>query len=413
MSDRSPFDDFAASLDQMSSLGRRRRLVVQSVSGPYLVTAQSVRLLNFGGNDYLGVVADGLAHRSSGPTALSVPDSAEEESQGDEGLVACGATASALVCGWTPHHEQLAAAIARAEGTEAAVVFPSGYAACSGAIATLCRQGDLILSDQLNHASLIDGCRASKADREIYPHRDVECVDRILSERRGEFRRVWIVTDGVFSMDGDTAPLHDLVRVARKHDAQILVDEAHGTGVLGPRGGGLCEAMGVQQEIAVRIGTLSKAVGHQGGFVAGPRVVIDYLIQFCRTLIFSTALSPRTAVGAHRVITSMADWTDRREHVANLAVHLRRQIADCLPDEFTAIEPVSELDEGIPIVPIIVGDDARAVEISERLRERGFFVPAIRPPTVPEGTARLRVSLSAAHRLEHVDDLIDAIKSIS
>ncbi|MCM2374960.1 aminotransferase class I/II-fold pyridoxal phosphate-dependent enzyme [Aporhodopirellula aestuarii] len=391
---RNPVTDFAQTLQQMSTLGRRRRLTVQCVSGPYLLDDHSNRLLNFGGNDYLGVVADRLTNRLL--TSEGTPDAAP------------GATASALVCGWTPQHDQLAREIARVEKTEAAVIFPSGYAACSGTVATLCRENDLILSDQLNHASLIDGCRASKAHCEVYPHRDVAFIEDFLNLRRSDFRHVWIVTDGVFSMDGDAAPLDKLVPIAAKHDGQLLVDEAHGTGVLGTRGGGLCEAMGLQDQIAIRIGTLSKAIGHQGGFVAGPQVVIDYLIQFCRTLIFSTALAPQTAAGACEVVTTMAEWNDRRLHVAHLAAHLRERIAALHAPQATASNTnASDLERGIPIVPIIIGGDQDAVDLSGALRQRGFYVPAIRPPTVPEGTARLRVSLSAAHQLEHVDSLVD------
>jgi 8-amino-7-oxononanoate synthase len=362
------------------------------VDGPYLITPEGTRLLNFGGNDYLGVVANRL-----GETSRSTS------------VAACGAGASALVCGWTPHHEQLATAIATAEGCEAAVIFPSGYAACSGTIATLCGSGDLILSDQLNHASLIDGCRASTAQKIVYPHRDVSFIRDCLSRRRDEFRHVWIVTDGVFSMDGDVAPLRELVAIAETFAAQLIVDEAHGTGVLGCRGSGLCEAVGVQDKIHIRIGTLSKAIGHQGGFVVGPRIVIDYLIQFCRTLIYSTALAPITASGATAMIEQMGDWTDRREHLAALSRHARARLEAELTSRCISFANSSSLEKGIPIVPLIIGPDRDTVALSERLRDRGFFVPAIRPPTVPEGTARLRLSLSAAHRHEHVDALIDAI----
>lgn len=390
-----PLSDFAAALDQMSSRDRRRRLRPAHISGPFLIGEDGEPLLNFGGNDYLGVVAEASVSGRPGP----------------DRRITGGATASALVCGWTPQHERLATSIAEAEGSEAAVVFPSGYAACSGTVATLCRPGDLILSDALNHASLIDGCRSSRAQRVVYPHRDVDFVSHVLSQRRSQFEHAWIVTDGVFSMDGDVAPLSDLVDVAERHHASVIVDEAHGTGVLGDRGGGLCEALGLQNKVSIRIGTLSKAVGHQGGFVAAPRVVIDYLIQFCRTLIYSTALAPITAAGACRVIEQMGQWNERREHVAALARHARQRLQSETPFALTAssTESISGLESGIPIVPLIVGDDERAVELSGRLREQGFFVPAIRPPTVPEGTARLRLSVSAAHKMEHVDALIDTL----
>jgi len=380
---RDRFSGLRKSLQAVEDQSRRRRLRSMTIEGVFLQTPDGQRLLNFGGNDYLGVVADQSCEQIARPARPS-----------------SGASASSLVCGWTPHHERLARSIASLEATEAAVVFPSGYAACSGTIAAVCREGDWILSDALNHASLIDGCRSSKASREIYPHRNVDHVERLLRQRRHHYQSTWIVTDGVFSMDGDVAPLEDLVRLAETYDAQIIVDEAHGTGVLGDRGGGLCDALGLQDRIAIRIGTLSKAIGHQGGFVAGPQVVIDYLVNFCRPLIFSTALSPVVAAGAADVIESLGSWTERREHLHQLSRHFRGRLD--LP-----IEPI----EGtVPIVPVVLGHDADTVAASERLRQSGFFVPAIRPPTVPEGTARLRVSLNASHSIDQLDQLADAIR---
>ncbi|TWU01798.1 aminotransferase class I/II-fold pyridoxal phosphate-dependent enzyme [Neorhodopirellula pilleata] len=379
---RHRFRRFEESLQVADEQSRRRNLRTMTIEGVYLRSSDGQRMLNFGGNDYLGIVAEQSLQQFT-----------------RSGHISSGASASSLVCGWTPHHERLARSIASLEGAEAAVIFPSGYAACSGVISTLCREGDWILSDALNHASLIDGCRASKASREIYPHRDVGHVERLLRQQRHRYDSTWIVTDGVFSMDGDIAPVRDLVRLAGTYDAQVIVDEAHGTGVLGERGGGLCDAMGLQNQIPIRIGTLSKAIGHQGGFVAGPQVVIDYLLNFCRPLIFSTALAPVVAAGAADVIDLFGSWTDRREHLHQLSRHFRGRLG--LP-----IEPI---EGAIPIVPVVLGRDCDAVVASDRLRQQGFFVPAIRPPTVPEGTARLRISLNALHSTEQVDQLADAI----
>ena len=178
-----------------------------------------------------------------------------------------GATASGLVCGWTDRHEKLAEAIAIFEGTEASVVFPTGYAACMGTVATLGRKADLILSDQLNHASLIDGCRLARAEVSVFPHRDVDAVEHVLRKRSSEFRTTWIVTESVFSMDGHVAPLAELCELADRYGAKLIVDEAHGTGVLGETGRGACQALNVDARVPIRIGTLSKAIGAQGGFV--------------------------------------------------------------------------------------------------------------------------------------------------
>ncbi|GAA5508363.1 8-amino-7-oxononanoate synthase [Novipirellula caenicola] len=375
------FDYLANRLAQWSSQHRLRTLVPRQPQGVEFVDAAGRRLVNFGSNDYLGLATSGL------PIA-SLP----RES---------GSTASALVCGWTPLHHQLAETIAELESTESAVLFPSGYAACSGTVATLAEAGDLILSDALNHASLIDGCRLSRAECVVYPHRDHEFVASVLKQRRHEFTRVWIVTDGVFSMDGDVAPLVELCDVADPFDASLIVDEAHGTGVLGEMGSGLCEALGVKDRVAIRIGTLSKAIGCQGGFVVAPKVVTDYLVNRCRSLIFSTALAPSTVAASITAFESLNSEPERRHRVQSLAQHVREQLS---------ISTSCAIENSVPIVPLIIGEDADAMAAAETLAEAGFFVPAIRPPTVPPGTARLRLSLSASHSDAMVESLLRAIK---
>ena len=372
------FDDLASELRRLSDADRLRSLVPRQQDGVWLVGPDGRRLLNFGGNDYLGLAAE----------------------QPSSSCLKAGSGASALVCGWTTQHQTLADAIAEFESTEAAVLFPSGFAACSGTIATLASFQDLILSDELNHASLIDGCRLSRAHRIIYPHRNIEFIRDVLIQRRNEFRRAWIVTDGVFSMDGHVAPLQSLCDLADEYDATLVVDEAHGTGVLGESGSGVCEALGVKQRVPIRIGTLSKALGAQGGFVAGPQVIVDFLINRCRPLIYSTALSPQAVAATHRALTTIGEDVSRRTQVARLSREFRKQLL---------IES-AELENGIPIVPVPVVSDDRAVEMSKGLAESGFFVPAIRPPTVPEGSARLRVSISAAHSQQNILDLVAAIK---
>lgn len=398
------FADFVADLDQLREDGRLRQLVPQSIDGPYLVDDQGHRRLNFGGNDYLGIVAEPPI------TALSTETTASSG----------GSTASALVCGWSPLHDRLARQIAAFESTPAATLFPSGFAACSGTVATLAGDDDLVLSDQLNHASLIDGCRLSRAARVIYPHRSVRDVTEILRTRRHEFRRVWIVTDGVFSMDGHIAPLSQLCDVAEQYDADLIVDEAHGTGVLGESGSGLCEATGTKSRVTIRIGTLSKAIGCQGGFVAGPKPLIDTLINRCRPLIYSTSLSPLVVQAAIDSLAVIRSEPQRREMVTDLARRFRDQIASVTGTlshahpGHAAIQPneLSELERGVPIIPVHIGADSDAVRCAGQLADRGFFVPAIRPPTVPSGTARLRVSLSAVHTASMIDDLAAAIREI-
>jgi 8-amino-7-oxononanoate synthase len=364
---------------RLSTLGGRQRLrtlVPRVCDGVYLVDAAGRRLLNFGGNDYLGFVAE--RRTSQGP---------------------CGSGASPLVCGWTDEHQRLADKIAKFESSESAVLFPSGYAACSGTVATLAEAGDLILSDELNHASLIDGCRLSRAQRIVYPHRDCQFVQRTLTQNRSDFQRVWIVTDGIFSMDGHVAPVAELCEIAEQHDASLIVDEAHGTGVLGETGSGVCEALGVKDQVSIRIGTLSKAIGSQGGFVAAPQLVIDYLVNRCRSLIYSTALAPAAVSAAMDSFDAIRDQPKRRIRVQKFARQLRESLS---------IE-VNQIEAAVPIIPVVIGGDEQTVAASQRLREAGFYIPAIRPPTVPEGTARLRISLSAAHDDAMVAGLADAI----
>lgn len=336
------------------------------------------RLANFGGNDYLGL--------ASRPAPID----------------ASGSGASALVCGWTESHQRLADALAQFESTEAAVLFPSGFAACSGTVATLAQAGDLILSDQLNHASLIDGCRLSPARCLVYPHRDCDALEDLLQRARGQSQRAWIVTDGVFSMDGHVAPLPELCDLADRYDAHLIVDEAHGTGVMGAGGRGVCEAYGVKDRVPIRIGTLSKAIGSHGGFVAATRVVVDYLINRCRPLIYSTALPPASVRAAEASLEQIRTQPQLRQRLHDLAGHLRRGLGiDSAP-----------LEQTVPIVPVIVGSDERACEASSRLWEAGFYVPAIRPPTVPEGSARLRISLSALHQQATVDELLQHLRRL-
>lgn len=374
---------------------RFRTLVARQLDGVHLVDPDGRRLLNFGANDYLGLGMEMRGH------AGEVRQPGMENV--DLGLnIAGGSGASALLSGWTIWHERLSTQIADFEETEAAVLFPTGFAACSGAVSGLAEAGDMILSDELNHASLIDGCRLSRATCVVYPHCDWQQIDHILAQRRQEFARVWIVTNTVFGMDGNVAPLDRLQEVADKYDASVIADEAHGTGVLGNDGSGVCDALGVKNQIAIRIGTLSKAVGSQGGFVAGPRVVVDHLINHCRSLIYSTSLAPAAVLAALTGLAEIKTRPQRRQRVQELARHVRSELS---------IEVRSELEASVPIVPVIIGTDARVIEISKQLADSGFYVPAVRPPTVPEGTARLRISLSAAHETEMVDEMLAAMRS--
>jgi 7-keto-8-aminopelargonate synthetase-like enzyme len=239
----------------------------------------------------------------------------------------------------------------------------------------------------------------SAADCIVYPHRDCDRVAELLAAHRSSYHSVWIITDGVFSMDGHVAPLVRLCELANQFAATVLVDEAHGTGVLGESGSGTCQQLGVKDHVPIRIGTLSKAIGCQGGFVAGPQVVIDYLVNRCRSLIYSTSLAPPAVQAATDSIRRIESEPHRRMRVRMLAGQLRDQLG-------IAREGI---ENEVPIIPIIIGNELETVQRSQHLWEQGFYVPAIRPPTVPDGSSRLRVSLSADHTDQMVEQLVSRL----
>jgi 8-amino-7-oxononanoate synthase len=345
-------------------------------------------LLNFGTNDYLGLAAD--------PRVIAAAAAAAEE-------FGWGAGASPLVAGWTEAHQALAEALADFEQTEAVALFPSGFAASLGTIAALVGPGDAVYVDRLDHACLIDGARLSGARLRVYPHGDVARLRAVLKRDRGRFRRSLIATDGVFSMDGDIPPLAAIVDEADRAGAMLLVDEAHGTGVFGPEGRGAAAACGVATRVHVKLGTLSKALGSVGGFVAGPRRLIDWLTNHARTLVYSTALPPAAAAAAREALAIARSEPWRRETVLAHG----RVLCRTLTDAGYTISPTAG-----SIIPVLLGAPERALAAAEQLRVRGFLVPAIRPPTVPAGTARLRISLSAVHQDEAIRALAAALLTL-
>ena len=341
-------------------------------------------LVNFGSNDYLGYAADVRLTKAASKAACA------------EGF---GAGASPLVSGHSQAHENLERAIAELLAVEAAVVFPSGFAANSATIAAVAGPADVIFSDERNHASLIDGCRLSRASVSIYPHRDLIALDAALA-RASAARRRLIVTDTLFSMDGTIPPLADLCEIARRHGAILMVDEAHATGVFGDRGSGLVEHFGCSDGVHIRVGTLSKAVGAAGGFVAGHRRLLEWLRHKARAWIFSTAPPTAVAAAATRAVHLLATEPERRRELLARAATFRDQLA------------ARGLDRGgaeAQIVPIMAGLPAAAVALSARLADAGFFVPAIRPPSVPPGGALVRVSISWLHTEDDLARLCHAL----
>jgi 8-amino-7-oxononanoate synthase len=364
----------------------RQRAVVDGQQGPELVV-DGRRVLAFCSNDYLGLAAD--------------PRLAEAAQRGVN-RYGVGSGAAHLVSGHSSAHHALEEELAEFTGRERALLFSTGYMANLGVIAALLGRGDRVFEDRLNHASLIDGGLLSRARFIRYAHADVSALACRLPDGDG---RKLVVTDGVFSMDGDVAPLAQLVSACQANDAWLMVDDAHGVGVLGPGGGGsVAEAGLTQEQVPVLMGTLGKALGCAGAFVAGPAVLIETLIQFARPYIYTTAMPPAIAEATRASLRICREEEWRRERLQGLVVRFRegaRRIGLLLCESRT------------PIQPILLGDSRRALAWSAELRRQGVLVTAIRPPTVPDNAARLRVTLSAAHTVGQVDTLLDVLNEVA
>ncbi|MBN1394620.1 MAG: 8-amino-7-oxononanoate synthase [Pirellulales bacterium] len=373
--------------DELDSLERRHlRRRPPTHDGPQSarLSIAGRELLNFGSNDYLALAADPRL------------GAAASEAVAHFGW---GSGASPLVTGRTELHQTLERRLAEFEGTEAALTFSTGFAANVGAISALVGQGDAVYCDRKNHASIWDGCRLSRADVRVYPHNDCRRLAELL-EASGRCRRRLIVTDGLFSMDGDLAPLAELASLAERHGAMLMVDEAHATGVFGRRGRGTTEHLGVEDRVHVRVGTLSKALGCSGGFVAGPAPLVEWLVNRARSYVFSTAAPPACSAAALAAMDAVQDDPQRRETLLARADALR---AELRRQGWNTGASASQ------IIPLIVGEPRRATALAADLFARGLFVPAIRPPTVPEGEALLRISLTAGHSDEMIAALSEAL----
>ena len=371
-----------AELQQLSERGLRRalRAVRQRRAGTVLIDGE--RIADFASNDYLGLAADPRLARAT---------AAVLESEGT------GAAAARLISGNHPVHEALERELATFKHCARALLFPSGYMANVGAIPALVGPDDVVYSDALNHASLIDGMRLSRATVRVFPHADVEALERQLTEDAGRFRRRLVVVEGVFSMDGDLFPLDALLPVARAHGAWTYVDDAHGTGVLGDSGRGALEQCGVLGEVDVVVGTLGKALGTTGAYVAGSASLVEYLLNRARSFIFTTGTPPALAAATLEAlrIADVEPW--RRRAVRERAQRLRQRL-------HLGGHEVPGAADG-HIVPVHVGDPVRTMRMVADLRRRGFLIGGVRPPTVPAGTSRLRISVSAMHPPELIDAL--------
>ena len=380
--------------EELASLAQqglqRSHRVVASPSAP-LLNVDGHAVIAFCSNDYLG-----LANNPEVIAALA---------QGANEWGA-GAGASHLICGHQKPHEDLQIALARFVGMDKALLFSTGYMANMGIISALVGRGDAVFADRLNHASLLDAVQLSRAEHMRYPHGDLGILKGQLAATT--CKRKMILTDAVFSMDGDLAPLPELFELAEKHDAWLVIDDAHGFGTLGPQGqGSLTHYKLSAHPRIIYMGTLGKAAGVSGAFVAGNATVIDYLLQTSRTHIFTTASAPALAVALQKSLQLIEQADQQRAHLNALITRLRSGLAS-LPWELMTQEGTQTA-----IQPIIVGSNEAALRLTEGLLKQGFWVPAIRPPTVPAGKARLRITLSAKHSETQVDALLSALRSLA
>lgn len=356
-----------------------RALSPATPDGPR-ITVGGRTLVNLAGNDYLGLAQ----HPHLKQAAITAT-----EAHGT------GSGASRLVSGTSPDHAALEARFARFKHAQSALLFPTGYMANLAVLTTLAREGDLVCVDKLNHASLLDAAHASGATVRVYPHGDCNKLQRLLSRHAGGVDgRKFIVTDSVFSMDGDVADLPALCNLAEQYDAVTVIDEAHGTGVLGDSGAGLCELQGVTDRVDVVVSTASKALGGLGGIVTAQKVVIDTLINHARSFIYTTAAPPAQVAAIGAALDVIENEPQRRRRLHNLSRRVREALK--LPGQ-------------TPVIPVIVGPPEAAVALSQRLHDAGFYAPAIRPPTVAPGSSRVRLSLRADLEDGDVDRLLNVL----
>jgi 8-amino-7-oxononanoate synthase len=363
----------------------RRRVVREGAQGPRVVI-EGREVLAFCSNDYLGLANHPRIVEAAVDAALRY---------------GVGQGASHLLSGHSAEHERAEVALARFARAPRALLFSTGYQANIGTVTALAGPDDAVFSDALNHASLIDGIRLSRAQVVRYPHADLDFLSKSLAASSAKTKV--IVTDGVFSMDGDIAPVPGLLELCERHDALLVVDDAHGFGVVGPEGRGSPAHFGLSSPRIVYVGTLGKAAGVSGAFVAGVPEVVDTVLQRARTYIYTTAAPAMLAAAVQASLRLILEEEWRRERLRKLVAALKH----ALRESEVALAP-----SDTPIQPLILGANAKAVHASAALRERGILVPAIRPPTVPEGTARLRISLSAAHSEGDVSRLATALREV-
>lgn len=381
--------ELSARLEALERAGLRRVELAMRRGAGATVRVGDRDVVDFSSNDYLGLAAD-----------PRLAEAAIEALKGGP----TGAAAARLISGTHPLHYQLEQALAAFKRAPAALLFTSGYAANTGAIPALAGPGDTIYSDALNHASLIDACRLSRARVRIFPHADLDALARMLEADPADGGARWIVVEGAYSMDGDLFPLDRLVQLARDYGAFTYVDDAHAVGILGPAGRGAPEHWGVENDVDVVMGTLGKAFGVAGAFVCGPESLREWLLNRSRSFVFSTGSPPALAAAALAALDIITTESERRERLWANARRLKEGLRTL----------GIELDPELPghILPVPMGSVEATMRAGSELRQLGFLVGAIRPPSVPEGGSRLRITVSAAHSDEQIDSLLDALETV-
>lgn len=375
-------------IQELKDQGVYRKLpVLQGASGPE-VLLNGKNVINLSSNNYLGF--------ANHPRIKAAAIAAVEK-------YGAGSGAVRTIIGNMSIHEEMEEVLSKFKREEAAFVYQSGFNCNAGTIQAVTEAGDIIISDELNHASIIDGSRLSRADKGIYKHSDMDSLEAVLKDARDKYRNILIITDGVFSMDGDVAKLLEIVQLAEKYEAMTYVDDAHGSGVLGESGRGTVDHFGLHGRVDFTIGTLSKAIGAVGGYVAGSRTMYEWLSHRARPVLFSTSMPPAAAGAIIEAVKMLSESTEYTDMLWDNAKYFKEKMGTLGFDIGNS---------QTPITPVIIGDEAKTMEFSRRLLDKGVFVSGIVFPTVPKGTGRLRCMVTAGHSKEHLDKAVEAFKAV-
>ncbi|WP_427338773.1 glycine C-acetyltransferase [Caloranaerobacter sp. DY30410] len=375
-------------IQELKDQGVYRKLPILEGPNEAEVILNGKRVINLSSNNYLGF--------ANHPRLKKAAIEAVEK-------YGVGAGAVRTIIGNMDLHEELEELLAKFKREEAAMVFQSGFNCNAGTIQAITEKGDLIVSDELNHASIIDGCRLSKADRVVYKHSDMDSLEKVLKENRDKYRNILIITDGVFSMDGDIAKLPEIVELAEKYGAMTYVDDAHGSGVLGESGRGTVDHFGLHGRVDFSVGTLSKAIGVIGGYVAGSKTMQEWLNHRGRPILFSTSLPPAAVGAIIEAIKMLMETTEYTDRLWKNARYFKEKLGQL---------GFNTGNSETPITPVIIGDEAKTMEFSRKLFENGVFVSGIVYPTVPKGTGRVRCMVTAGHTEEQLDRAVAAFEKV-